>query len=94
MRESHHAQFLVRGIDVWTFDPGTATTVKHDGLGVRQSSNPLAKLLKPFCARSRADVFRLRNVRLQVENMKPNLENERLVTLGRLHNPGEFVRLN
>ena len=90
VRETLVAEFLVRGIDVWTLAPGTTTAVKHDGLGVRQSSNPLATLLKPLRSRSRADVFGMRDVRLQIENMKPNLQNEGLVALGRLHTPGQL----
>lgn len=94
IREAHSVKFSVCGIDVWTFASGTAAAVKHDGLGVRQSSNPFAKLLKPLRARSSADVFRLWDVRLLIEHMKPNLQNERLVALGGLHNFGQLLRLN
>jgi hypothetical protein len=70
-----------------------STHSNNDMLRARQSLNPLAKTLNTS---SEAGLMysEMRNVRLQIKDAIANMEDERTAAFRRLHDSGQFVRLD
>jgi hypothetical protein len=86
--ETQPEECLVRGIQIWTVIPGATSAVKHNGLSARQRRDAPAKLLYAFRTVVSTNVLGARDVRLQVQNPKADLEDEWFRLRGRF----QFIR--
>ena len=92
IRESHRDKRIVGGLDVGAVVPGTAAAVNHDELISGQRFEARPQLRKRGGIASRADVLRIGDVRLQIEHVKTDVNQQRLLSLG-IQNRDQFVGL-
>ena len=92
--EAHGTKGVVSGLHVGTVSPGTASAVDHDELVAREGLDAGAETLKRGRVGSRADVIGAGNVGLGKENVRSDVDEERLVCLGRLKDFDQIVGID
>jgi len=92
--ETHAVKRLVRRTEGGAMGPGTAATIQNDELLARQTFRAVPQLFHRLGLRSRANIFRARDMSLSVKRMESDVDQKGLNASGRLEKLCQVVRGN